>query len=184
MQKTDDMLVAEIKDGSLDAFDLLMKKYEEEVYRVAYGFARDTDSALDISQNVFIKVFENLNSFKGSSAFKTWLIRIAWNESMNWIKRNKRHQMHQELEATQISAVHKPDAEVEFTEDKVMLLRSLYDLNTRYRLAVVLRYFENYSLRDIGAILNCSEGVVKNMLFRSLQKMKQTLKTSEIGEIQ
>ncbi len=184
MQKTDDMLVTETKDGSLEAFDLLMQKYEAEVYRVAYSYTRDTDSAMDISQNVFIKVFENLNSFRRSSTFKTWLIRIAWNESRNWIKRNKRHLMHQDVEATQISTVHKPDAEMESTEDKIMLLRSLYNLNTRYRLAVVLRYFENYSLRDIAAILDCSEGVVKNMLFRSLQKMKQTLKKSEIGEIQ
>ena len=74
--------------------------------------------------------------------------------------------------------------ELELHEDKVALLRSLYDLNTRYRLAVVLRYFENYSIHDIASILNCTEGVVKNMLFRSLQKMKQMLGKSGLGEVQ
>jgi len=60
-----------------------------------------------------------------------------------------------------------------------LLLRCLYDLNTKYRLAVVLRYFENYSIREIAATLKCSEGVVKNMLFRSLQKLKSMIKIDE-----
>ena len=67
-------------------------------------------------------------------------------------------------------------------ENKTILLRSLYDLNTKYRLAIVLRYFENYSIRDIAETLNCSEGVVKNMLHRSLQKLKKYLTMTEIGE--
>jgi len=184
VQKTDDMLIAETKEGSYEAFDQLMKNHQEEVYRVAYSFTRNVDCALDVSQNVFLKAYENLNSFKGASTFKTWLLRISWNESMNWIKKNKKHQMHREVEDLEIGSDQITDREVESREDKVMLLRGLFNLNTRYRLAVVLRYFENYSISDIAVILNCSEGVVKNMLFRSLQKMKQLLKKSEVGDYQ
>ncbi len=184
MQKTDDMLIAEVKDGSHEAFDHLMQKHQTEVYRIAFSFTRNVDSALDVSQNVFLKAYENLNTFKGSSAFKTWLLRIAWNESMNWIKKNKKHQMHQEVDEMVIGSDQNTDADLELREDKVMLLRSLYDLNTRHRLAVVLRYFENYSIHDIAVILNCSEGVVKSILFRSLQKMKHMLHKSEIRDIQ
>jgi RNA polymerase sigma-70 factor (ECF subfamily) len=64
-------------------------------------------------------------------------------------------------------------------EKKLMLLRSLYDLNTKYRVAVVLRYFENYSISDIADTLKCSEGVVKNMLFRSLKKLKKQLQQTD-----
>lgn len=184
VQKTDDMLIAEIKDGSFAAFDQLMKNYEYEVYRVAYSFTRDIDSALDVSQNVFLKTYENLNTFRGSSTFKTWLLRIAWNESMNWIKKNKHLRMHQNFDDLDISSDQNTELDVLAVENKVMLLRSLYGLNTRYRLAVVLRYFENYAIRDIAVILNCSEGVVKNILFRSLQKMKQALLKSEVGACQ
>ena len=73
------------------------------------------------------------------------------------------------------------DDEAMAQENKTVLLRSLYELNTRYRLAVVLRYFENYSIREIASALSCSEGVVKNMLFRSLQKLKIYLKANEFG---
>lgn len=184
MQKPDDMLILEIKDGSLEAFDQLMQNHQGEVYRVAYGYTKNSDSALDISQNVFLKAYENLNAFKGSSTFRTWLIRITSNESMNWIRKHKRHQMHEGVEEMEIRAEDMTGNDLESSENKLALLRSLYDLNTRYRLAVILRYFENYSIREIASILNCSEGVVKNMLFRSLQKMKQILGKTGIGEVQ
>ncbi len=184
MLKTDEVLIAETKDGSLEAFNQLMQNHQDEVFRIAHSFTRNTDAALDVSQNVFLKAYENLGKFRGSSTFKTWLLRIAWNESMNWVKMNKKHQTHMEIGDLDIGAEQKADRDVETVEDKTMLLRSLYDLNTRYRLAVILRYFENYAIRDIAAILNCSDGVVKNMLFRSLQKMKQTLKKSEVGDYQ
>jgi RNA polymerase sigma-70 factor (ECF subfamily) len=66
-------------------------------------------------------------------------------------------------------------------ENKAQLLRCLFELNTKYRLAVVLRYFENMSIKEISTSLNCSEGVVKNMLFRSIQKLKNTLPSLQDG---
>jgi RNA polymerase sigma factor (sigma-70 family) len=69
-------------------------------------------------------------------------------------------------------------------ENRTLLLHSLYELNTRHRLAVVLRYFENYSIKDIAEVLHCSDGLVKNILFRSLQKMKNNLQQTFAGEYQ
>ena len=144
MQKTDDMLISEVKDGSYEAFDQLMKNHQKEVYRVAYSFARNSDSALDISQNVFLKAYEHLQTFRGNSAFKTWLLRITWNESMNWIKKNKKHQSFEPVKDQISGTGSNADNDMIEGENKLLLLRSMYGLNTRYRLAVVLRYFENY----------------------------------------
>ena len=170
-------LIQEVQNGSLEAFDQLMQNYQPLVYRMAYSFAKNTDSAMDISQNVFLKVYQNIDRFRGDSQLKTWISRIAFNESQNWIKKHKRHLPIDEIESP--SDPPQQEGELMTKENRIQLLRCLYDLNTKHRIAVVLRYFENYSIREIAATLNCSEGVVKNMLFRSLQKLKGMIRIEE-----
>ena len=181
MQKTDDMLIAEIRDGRLEAFDNLMQQHQAHVYHVAFSYTKNEDQAMDITQNVFLKVYENLHKFHSRSTFKTWLTRIAYNESNNWIKKNKPNMMVENPDVFASSEDH--ESEILDKEYRVQILRSLYKLNTRYRLAVILRYFENYSVREIAAVLKCSEGVVKNMLFRSMQQLKNTLQNLQREEI-
>jgi RNA polymerase sigma-70 factor (ECF subfamily) len=182
LQKTDDMLISEIRDGHLKAFDELMQQHQKQVYHVAYSYTKNEDHALDITQNVFLKVYENLHKFRGQSQFKTWMLRIAYNESNNWIKKNK-HNMTLDNPDIVASA---DDQESNYLaqENRVHMLRCLYNLNTRYRLAVILRYFENYSVREIAAVLKCNEGVVKNMLFRSMQKLKNALQKEHKENVQ
>jgi len=186
LETTDNLLIEEIKKGSMKSFDSLMIKYQVQVYRLAFGFAKDKESAMDITQNVFIKVYEHLNKFQGKSQFKTWLTRIVFNESQNWVKKNRKHYLNDDLEGVSMIDNNSPDQEGEYLarENKAILLRSLYELNTKHRLAVILRYFENYSVKEIAATLNCSEGVVKNILFRSLKKLRSNLASLQIGEMQ
>ena len=185
LEKDDDILVEEIRGGSEKSFDQLMQNHQEQVFRVAHSFTKDTENAMDVTQNIFLKVYQNLNRFRGQSQFKTWLMRIAFNESFNWIKKNKKYQTHEEIDLTMTNNQNPVSQEDELVaqENRALLLKSLYELNTKYRVAVVLRYFENYSIRDISGILKCSEGVVKNMLFRSLRKLKDNLSTIDAGDI-
>ncbi len=181
MHNSDTELIAQIRKGTETAFDDLMQRYREPVYRTAYSFAREKESALDITQNVFIKVYRNLDRFRGDSQVKTWIMRIAMNESTNWLRSNRRHSGHSELDQIPALPANEISAEDELLarDNHTALLRSLYQLNSRYRLAVVLRYFENYSMREIAAVLDTSEGTVKSMIFRSLQKLKTILAESE-----
>ena len=80
---SDNDLVTEIRNGSQVAFGVLMKRYERLVYRVGFSYAWQPDSAMDISQTVFLKVYQKLDMFKGSGPFKAWLMRIAHNESVS-----------------------------------------------------------------------------------------------------
>ncbi len=176
---TESDLITDVRTGSEESFDQLMQNYQSHVFKVARTFTKDSESALDISQDVFIKVYKNLSTFRGESQFKTWLTRIAFNESQNWLKKNKKHIIMENINPNTGQVDHEDKTLAE--ENKTILLRSLYELNTKYRLAVVLRYFENYSIREIASVLKCSEGVVKNMLFRSLQKLRIYLKAKEFG---
>lgn len=184
MEKSDEMLIKEIKEGQVESYDELMQRHQQKVYRIAYSFAKSEQGAMDITQNIFLKAYENINKFREESQFKTWLTRISYNESQNWVRKNKKHLMNDDLGDHETEAISPYTQEDEYLalENKTILLRSLYGLNTKYRLAIVLRYFENYPIRDIAETLNCSQGVVKNMLHRSLQKLKKNLTMTDIGE--
>ena len=178
------MLVKEIKDGQHESYDELMKRHQQKVYRIAYSFAKTEQGAMDITQSIFLKAYKNIDRFREQSKFMTWLTRISYNEGQNWIKKNKKHLAHEDLSdhLDETSSPVTQEDEYLATENKTLLLRSLYELNTKYRLAIVLRYFENYSIAEIAETLNCSEGVVKNMLYRSLQKLKKYLSMTETGD--
>jgi len=174
MEKTDMQLIEQTLSNNLQAFDELMKRYQKLVYSIGYSFGKTRENALDISQDVFLKVYKKLNTFKGNSSFKTWLTRISFHECINWQKKNSKYSDNKNPEEFDMNLSTQTTQEDELfaKEHKAMLLRSLYELNTKYRLAVVLRYFENQSTKEIATSLKCSEGVVKNMLFRSLQKLR------------
>ena len=178
---TDLQLVQNTLDGRLNAFDELMQRYQKLVYSVAFGFGKTKENAMDISQNVFLKVYEKLHTFKGDAEFKSWLMRVTYNEGVNWVRKNKKSNLEEPLEKIEPYIKFDLTDEDEFIakEHKLELIKCLFNLNTRYRLAVVLRYFENKSIKEIAAVLDCSEGVVKNMLFRSIQKLKTSLHLQE-----
>ncbi len=186
MGKTDEMLIEEIRDGDKKSFDELMQKYQQQVYHIAYSYTKTSAGAMDITQNIFIKIYENLSKFRGESQFNTWLMRISYNESQNWVKKNRKHMVVENFDDNSDQDPEAITQEDEYlaSENRTLLLRSLYDLNTKYRLAVILRYFENYSIMDIAGALDCSEGVVKNMLFRSLEKLRSKLNLTDFGENQ
>ena len=84
--------------GDLFAYDELMKRYEELVYKVCYGFGKNRENTMDITQNVFLKVYQKLSSFKNKSLFKSWLIKISYNEGVNWVRKNQKFQINEPVE--------------------------------------------------------------------------------------
>lgn len=176
----DSVLITAILAGDLSHFDTLMKRYERLVYSVAFGFGKNSDNALDITQNVFIKVHQKLNLFKGNSSFKTWLLKIAYNEGINWVRKHNRFEMDSDISEKTETLEYETKADDSFlaSENRAMIIASLNHLNHRYRQAIVLRYFENCSIAEIAEQLLCSEGVVKNMLYRSLRILKDKMNTN------
>jgi len=171
-------LISNTLDGDLSAYDELMQRYEHLVYKISFGFGKNKENALDITQNVFIKCYQKMAQFKSKSSFKSWLVKISYNEGVNWVRSNQRFNNQENIDdhADLASIAISNEDEYLAKENKSQLIHCLYNLNTRYRLAVVLRYFEEMPIKEIAQTLQCSEGVVKNMLFRSLRKLKENLK--------
>ena len=91
------MLIEEIKNGNSESFDELMQVHQRKVYQIAFSYAKSSQEAMDITQNIFLKVYKNVNQFRGDSQFKTWLMRITYNEGQNWVKKNRRHLMNEDI---------------------------------------------------------------------------------------
>jgi len=174
----DHELVGEIRAGSAVAFERLMSRYEKLVYKVAYGLTGHRESALDVTQNVFLKVHSRLPSYRAEGDLRNWLLRIAANESMNWNRAQRRHRATELSDAGEVG-LPSPQEDLFSRRERWSLLRSsLLALNPKHRLAVVLRYIEGMPIRDIAATLECSDGVVKNILFRSLKRMRDHVAAS------
>jgi len=173
-QFDDALLVTEIRAGSRVAFEALIRRYERVVYRVAAGYAREREDALDLTQRIFLKVIERIKTYRGEGPFGGWLLRIAHREGLNWLRDRRRHRACAELtpENTPASAALQ-ESELLRRERRERLLVELQRLNPRQLLAISLRYQQGMPLREIAAVLECSEGVVKSILFRSLEKLRR-----------
>jgi RNA polymerase sigma-70 factor (ECF subfamily) len=141
------------------------------------SIGKSKENAMDITQNVFVKTYQKLESYRKIGSFSSWIARIAYHESINWYKKNRKYLNNIELD--EVFQVRDPEIsqedEILAKENRAQLLKSLLTLNTRHRVVVVLRYFETMSISEISDVLRCSEGMVKNILYRSLQNLKNHL---------
>lgn len=176
MHFNDETLIEETRGGSRIAFERLMQRYERLVYKVAWSYTREHEGALDISQEIFIKIYRKLDSYKGTGAWQGWLLRIAHREGLDWLRRNRRHLNQIELGPAD-HPIQKPTQETERLrlEKRRELLDQLTRLNPRQQTAVSLRYFEHRSIREIADALECSENVARNTLFRGLQRIRSRM---------
>ncbi len=176
--RSDMELVDAVRGGDLEAFDELMRRYERLVYRVAISFVSTPENAFDVTQTVFLKAFRGLGGFRSEANVKTWLLRITHNESVNWLRSGKtKEDAHEPVEALADVLPGKGSQETDLLarERREHLERAMGKLNARYRLAVVLRYFQGLDIAEISAVLGCSEGVTKNILFRSVRTLRESL---------
>jgi RNA polymerase sigma-70 factor (ECF subfamily) len=176
VEENERTLIAEIRAGSAEAFEDLMKRYQALVYRTCFGYTRDRDDAMDVTQEVFVKVYERIESFRGSGSFKGWLLRIAHNESLNWIRGRARHGEHDRLtEANAPELEARQEADLSRQESRSIIGAAMLHLNPKQRKALTLRYFERRPISEIASLLECTEGTAKNILFRSLQKLRERM---------
>jgi RNA polymerase sigma-70 factor (ECF subfamily) len=172
----DQELIRETLAGSGAAYELLMRRYERLVYRVSYGYVHDRDDALDVTQDVFVRAYERLDSFRGAGSFKGWLMVLTHRVNLNWRRTNRRDADREELTTANAPAVGaRQEQDLLRREEAELVLRELEVLNPRQVLAVTLRYFERMPVKEIAEVLDCSVASTKNILFRSLERLRRNL---------
>jgi RNA polymerase sigma-70 factor (ECF subfamily) len=172
---TDEQLVIKVQNGDRHSFDLLVIKYQYKVMGLVRRFVKDQTEAEDVAQEAFIKAFKAINSFRGDSAFYTWLYRIAVNTAKNTLDARKRRPGSDididDVEDFGFSDNLRVDENPENLlagEDMHRIVQeTLVGLPDELRKALMLREFDGLSYEDIAQIMDCPIGTVRSRIFRA-----------------
>lgn len=184
-------LVLGLKRGEEDAYRVLVRQYQERLFRIAYRITLDREESLEIVQDVFLKVYTHIHTFKGDSTLYFWLKRITINQCLNWIRRWKRRfrWQHQPLggegrepHKEPGTDVNNPEAVYEKKELKKILTEGLRDLPEDARTVFILKELEGLSYDEIAALLKIKKGTVSSRLFYARQRLKRSLATTFMME--
>ena len=165
-------LVQECLVGNTKAFESLIDKYQKKIFNIVYRMTGNDDDAEDITQSVFIKVYEKLNSFNPKFKFFSWLYRIALNESLNLMNQKKRLA---ELDADLITNEKSPEEIYDELELSERIQDALMQIELEHRALIVLKHFEGFSYQEMAFMLEISEQKVKSRLFSARQVLKNVL---------
>ena len=170
-------LVRECLGCDENAFEVLLRRFQGPVFNAVLRMVRDRDDAADLTQNAFLKAYEQLSSFDPRHKFFSWLYRIAINETLNHIKRRRRLEP---LEGDWASATRNPEAELVGSDLSVHVQDALMTLSAEYRMVLVLRHFEGCSYDEIASIVGVPEKTVKSRLFSARTQLKKRLESRGI----
>ena len=171
-------LIQQARAGSRPAFGELVRRYQDAVYNLCYGMLGDPHEAEDAAQEVFIKIFRRLNQYNNAYRFSTWVLSIASHHCIDRLR--KRRIMWVSLDAPEVHRIPqeglRPEEAVIRQEEADRLQAVLRQLAPDYRLVLLLHYWYNLSYREIGSIMNLSEGAVKTKAHRARRRLGSLLK--------
>jgi len=177
--------------GQRDVFEDIVFLYRDQVYATTWQLTRNADDSMDVAQEVFIRAYRSLSSFKGKSRFSTWLHRIILNTCVDYIRREKRHRANridfndprdkdhdQATSAMESESAIDPNQREMIYQSQIQkqVLEALTHLSGRQRDVFVLRYYQDLELKEIAEALRCSEGAIKRHLHRCHCRLKELLR--------
>src|SRR5262245_21722800 len=177
-QDQDVSLVERYLAGDVTAFDEIMIRYERQIYRVCYRFVENRDDAKDLAQDVFIKAFEHLASFRRESTLKTWLYRIAVNHCINHVK--KHSQEFVEVTEAVGSIRASVQSQLEDREQREHFRRMVKQLPPKQKAILELRINEQLTYEEIAKISGRSVSTIKASVFFALEKLRKLVKDPDL----
>jgi len=182
----DQHLVERLQSGDEAAYEVLIARFQHPVFNMVSRLLNDPDETCDVVQEVFLKVFRNVGSFRVESSLKTWIYRIAVNEAYNhrrWFVRHRRPEVGLEAESEAGTTYHdrladparSPFDVAAGQEVQALIEDALTRLNPKFRTCVVLRDIEELSYEEIAEIERISLGTVKSRILRGREGLRRTL---------
>jgi RNA polymerase sigma-70 factor, ECF subfamily len=167
-------LIRAIQGGDMEAFETLVKAYEQKVFWVAYGLVGNAEDARDISQECFLRVYKAIDRFDLRYNFYTWLYRIVVNLSIDRLRKNgKRNAVSIEEFPTDPSHSATPEIALQNTEMGRKILEILDELPEKYRTMIVLRDIEEMGCEEIAKIIGCTNATTRWRLHRAREMFKE-----------
>ena len=182
---TDQDLVQQINDGDEKAFRLLVDRHQKMVLYTCLGFVQDRDDAEDLAQEIFVELYHSLHKFRGESKLSTWIYRIAVNQSLNFVRDNKRRNFFRSMgvrlgDETKVDVADKswssrPDHEVENNQRRINLYKAINSLPERQRVAFTLSKLEDLAYQDIAEVMGLSLSSVESLIHRAKLGLQKKL---------
>lgn len=169
-------LVKKAQKGNDKAYLKLFQHYEEFVYRTAFIYVKNKEDALDIVQETAYQSFKSIGNLREPKYFKTWLIKIAMNCSLNMLRQQKKIVLIKPEMAEQLEKGGEEDIPLSVT------LHDLLDtLDTNEKNVIILKYYYDYTIQTIAEMIDLPLGSTKTILYRGLSKLRKNLKKGEIS---
>src|SRR5208282_5751599 len=179
---SDSTLVRRSQQEDMNAYDELVRRYQERIYATVYHMTSNHEDANDLTQETFIKAFRALKSFKGDSSFYTWIYRIAVNKTINFLKQRK-NRVQLSLNDMDFNAENDPDLvalvsektprrDLNLSELQEKLNAAMLKLSEHHRMVVTLHDIQGLSHEEIGAMMDCNVGTVRSRLFYARQQLQ------------
>jgi RNA polymerase sigma-70 factor (ECF subfamily) len=182
----DQQLVARAQAGDRQAFDLLVSKYQRKLGRLLSRFIRDPAEVEDVAQEAFVKAYRALPSFRGDSAFYTWLYRIGINTAKNYLVAMGRRaptttgfdsdEAEVFEDGDQLRDINTPESVLASKEIAATVQKAMEELPDDLRTAIELRELEGLSYEEIANIMNCPIGTVRSRIFRAREAIAAKLR--------
>jgi len=184
MTRSDVQLMLDVKAGDDASFELLLQKYRTPLVNFLFRMVRDSTTAEDLAQEVFLRVYRARKEYSPSAKFATWLFRIATNLALNSVRDNRHRRMEVSLDAPveeDEAPLQVPAREMRIDEHLVerdradFIRRAVASLPEKQRVAVLLHKYEEMDYGEIARILDCSESALKSLLFRAYENLRVQL---------
>jgi len=185
-REVDQQLVERAQRGDKEAFELLVSKYQRKLARLLSRFIRDATEVEDVTQEAFIKAYRALPTFRGDSAFYTWLYRIGINTAKNYLVAMGRRaptttdfdsdEAENFEDGEQLRDLNTPENELMSRQVAETVNQTLEELPEELRTAITLREIEGLSYEDIASIMNCPIGTVRSRIFRAREAIADKLR--------
>ena len=165
---TENDLIKKCKKGSREAFNILVSNYQQQVINIAYGMLSNQEDAYDAAQEVFVRVYKSIESFKEQSSFTTWLYRITKNVCSDIPRKRQKHSDIKDESPT-------PEENMEISERQRAVREAISELKEEYRTVITLCDIEGLSYDYIAEVLGIPSGTVKSRINRARSALKKNL---------
>lgn len=183
-QRTDAELIAEILDGDRQCYKQLVDRHSSMVFHLARRFSNNEETVKDLAQQVFVKAYEKLESFRGNASFSSWLYRLSMNHFRDYAKNIRRkNQRFSEMEDYQVDATlghdDMPDEDIQLEEQSEKLYDALEQMSEEYSEPLLLKYRDGMSYKVISNRLGVSVSALKVRVHRARKELKQIMSRYE-----
>lgn len=178
---TDEEVVDRVRSGEVELYEIIMRRYNQRLYRVVISILRDAAETEDVMQDAYVRAYEHLSQFEGRAAFSTWLTRIAVHEALARVRKRERvlrldgNEDEGEISVNPVSPALDPEQTTSKAEFSHMLEEAVLGLPEQYRTVLMLRDVEEMSTSETAAALSLSEENVKVRLHRGRAMVRRDL---------